>query len=275
MHIVSLHDKDAIEQYLRQNALIHLYELGDLDDFSWQYTTWYALKEADRVLSLVLLYGAFTPPVLLAISENENLPAARKLLQSIMHLLPRRFYAHLSADLSMLLAAHYQVDSHGLHFKMALTGTSRLAKVDTSEVIPLTEADLEELQTLYRVSYPGNSFDPRMLESGHFYGIRRDGTLVGVAGVHVYSPHYKVGVVGNVTTHPDYRGRGLGTAVCARLCQQLLRTVEHIGLNVKADNNSAIASYKRLGFEVVGEYEEGLFSIANSASISDTERIAN
>jgi predicted GNAT family acetyltransferase len=84
--------------------------------------------------------------------------------------------------------------------------------------------------------------------------------LVSVAGVHVYSPRYKVGVVGNVTTHPAYRGKGLGTAVCARLCRELLKTVEHIGLNVKADNASAIASYKRLGFEVVGEYEEGLLS---------------
>jgi predicted GNAT family acetyltransferase len=99
-----------------------------------------------------------------------------------------------------------------------------------------------------------------MLETGHFYGIRRDHTLVSVAGVHVYSPLYKVGVVGNVTTHPDYRGKGLGTAVCARLCQQLLQTAEHIGLNVKADNVAAIASYKRLGFEVVGEYEEALLS---------------
>jgi len=69
-----------------------------------------------------------------------------------------------------------------------------------------------------------------------------------------------VGVVGNVTTHPAYRGKGLGTAVCARLCLELLRTVEHIGLNVKADNAPAIASYKRLGFEVVGEYEEALLS---------------
>ncbi len=258
MPVISLHEKSVIEQYLRQHALIHLYELGDLDDFSWHYTTWYASKEADRVHVLLLLYSAFDTPVLLAISED--LPALRDLLQSCLHLLPPRFYAHLSGDLSTLLARHYRIDSHGLHYKMALVDTSRLQGVDTSEVVPLTTADLSELQTLYRLGYPGNSFDPRMLESGHFYGIQRDGLLVSVAGVHVYSPRYKVGVVGNVTTHPDYRGKGLGTAVCAKLCQQLLPTVEHIGLNVKADNASAIASYKRLGFEVVGEYEEALLS---------------
>lgn len=258
MPIVSLHDRGEIERYLRQNALIHLYELGDLDDFFWQNTTWYALKEGEQIQSLLLLYSAINPPVLLAISEN--LPALRGLLQASVHLLPPRFYAHLSGDLSSLSAAHYRVDSHGLHFKMALTDTSWLGTIDTSEVIPLTVDNLDELQTLYSVSYPVNSFDPRMLETGHYYGIRRDSMLVSVAGVHVYSPHYRVGVVGNVTTHPAYRGKGLGTAVCARLCKELLRTVEYIGLNVKADNAPAIASYKRLGFEVVGEYEEALLS---------------
>jgi ribosomal protein S18 acetylase RimI-like enzyme len=258
MHVLSLHDAGEIEHYLRQNALIHLYELGDLDNFFWQHTTWYAFKEAEQIQSLILLYSAINPPVLLAISEN--LPALRNLLQSSIQLLPPRFYAHLSGDLSTLLVAHYRVDSHGLHYKMALVDTSRLETVNTSEVIPLAETDLVELQTLYSNSYPGNSFDPRMLTTGHFYGIRRETTLVSVAGVHVYSPRYKVGVVGNVTTHPAYRGKGLGTAVCARLCRELLRTVEHIGLNVKADNVAAIASYKRLGFEVVGKYEEALLS---------------
>lgn len=263
MSVVSLHDTGEIERYLRQNVLIHLYELGDLDDFFWRYTTWYALKEGDHIQSLLLLYSAINPPVLLAISEN--LLALRTLLQSSIHLLPARFYAHLSGDLSTLLSLHYGIDSHGLHYKMALTGTSRLETIDTTEVIPLTEDSLEELQALYRVSYPDNSFDPRMLETGHYYGIRRDIMLVSVAGVHVYSSRYRVGVIGNVTTHPAYRGKGLGTAVCARLCKELLQTVDHIGLNVKADNSPAIASYQRLGFEVVGEYEEALiFPVTHS-----------
>lgn len=258
MQIVSLHDTGEIERFLRQNALIHLYELGDLDDFFWQHTTWYALKEAGQLQSLLLLYSAINPPVLLAISENMS--ALRDLLRSSIALLPPRFYAHLSGDLSTMLETHYRVDSHGLHYKMALANTSRLEAVNTSETIPLTNDDLDELQALYRASYPGNSFDPRMLETGHFYGVRRNNALVSVAGVHVYSPRYRVGVVGNVTTHPAYRGKGLGTAVCARLCQELLRTVEHIGLNVKADNAAAITSYKKLGFEIVGEYEEALLS---------------
>src|SRR5690348_7043145 len=218
MPIVSLHDTGEIERYLRQHTLIHLYELGDLDDFFWQYTTWYALKEGKQIESLFLLYISVQPPIPVLLPISDNRPALRALLHSSFHLLPPRFYAHLSGDLSALLAPHYRIDSHGLHYKMALTDASRLASIDTSEVIPLTVDNLDELQALYHVSYPVNSFDPRMLETGHYYGIRRDSMLVSVAGVHVYSPRYRVGVVGNVTTHPAYRGKGLGTAVCARLC---------------------------------------------------------
>lgn len=80
--------------------------------------------------------------------------------------------------------------------------------------------------------------------------------LVSVAGVHVYSEEYKVAAVGNIVTHPDYRGNGLGKSVTARLCQSLLEKVDHVGLNVKSDNNTAISVYKGLGFEIVGDYWE-------------------
>jgi predicted GNAT family acetyltransferase len=79
---------------------------------------------------------------------------------------------------------------------------------------------------------------------------------VGVAGIHVYSERYKVAALGNVTTHPEFRGQGVATAAVAKLCRELAHTVDNIGLNVKADNPGAIASYKRLGFEIIATYEE-------------------
>jgi len=39
------------------------------------------------------------------------------------------------------------------------------------------------------------------------------------SGVHVYSQCYKVAALGNITVHPNFRGQGLGTILCARLCQ--------------------------------------------------------
>ena len=44
--------------------------------------------------------------------------------------------------------------------------------------------------------------------------------------------------------------------VTARLCRSLRETVDHIGLNVQADNDAALACYRKLGFEIVAPYGE-------------------
>jgi len=256
---VCLHDKEGIAAFLRRDAHLHLYELGDLDDFFWPYTTWYALQERGEIRELVLFYTGTSLPVLLALTAHPE-GTMRDLLRSILPFLPRRFYAHLSGDLANLLAGDYEVEPHGTHHKMALTDPSRPGKVDTAAVARLTGADLPELMRLYEASYPGHWFDPRMLETGYYFGLRQGGELVSVAGIHVYAPHYRVAALGNVTTHPDFRGRGFAAAVCAALCQALRQTVDQIGLNVKADNRSAIALYEGLGFERAGAYEEGMFA---------------
>lgn len=252
MRLVSLHDKDEIEALLRRNTYLHLYSLGDLDDFFWGRTTWYGLGGR---CPPVLLYAGAAPPVLLALADAP-LDEPREQLRLVMPLLPRRLYAHLSPGLADVLGEEYRVASHGEHHKMGLTKPELLDGVDTSEVVPLGERDAHDLEALYRASYPGNWFDPRMLGTRHYYGIRRGGELVCAAGVHVYSPRYRVAALGNVATRPDRRGKGLATRASAKLCRALLRTVEHIGLNVKADNAAAVACYERLGFERVASYEE-------------------
>ncbi|MGI8996207.1 MAG: GNAT family N-acetyltransferase [Pyrinomonadaceae bacterium] len=252
MKVISLHNKDRIESLLRRNAYLHLYAIGDLDDFFWGHTTWYGLRDGEQ---LVLLYAGTSPPVVLALAD-EQWEYMRELLRLITPLLPRRFYAHLSEDLADALSAEYQMISHGTHYKMGLRKTELLNEVDISEVEQLREPDMDDLKALYHASYPSNSFDPRMLETGHYYGMRRGSSLVSVAGVHVYSPTYKVAALGNVTTHPMWRRKGLGTKVTAKLCRSLLGTVDHIGLNVKADNIGALSCYEGLGFERIASYEE-------------------
>ena len=119
--------------------------------------------------------------------------------------------------------------------------------------------DLDEVSRLYDLAYPENAFDPRMLETGCFRGIRQDGSLVSAAGVHVYSGRYRVAALGNVATHPVYRGRGLSRAATAATCLALLETVDDIGLNVRADNVPAVACYRHLGFEIAAHYGEFVF----------------
>jgi ribosomal protein S18 acetylase RimI-like enzyme len=181
----------------------------------------------------------------------------RHLLSQLVRVFPRRWYAHLTQEVADVLADEYRIVPHGTYHKMSLTDRSRLATIDTSAAVALSAADTDDLLALYAASYPRNWFVPRMLETGFYYGIRRGGALVSVSGVHVYSPLYKVAALGNIATRPDARGQGFGTAATGRLCQELLRVgIEHIGLNVNADNHSAVACYKKLGFTPIAVYGE-------------------
>ncbi|MEO3778968.1 GNAT family N-acetyltransferase [Micromonospora sp. B11E3] len=96
----------------------------------------------------------------------------------------------------------------------------------------------------------------RMLDTGRYVGVREAGELVAVAGVHVFSPTWRVAALGNVTTHPRARGRGLAAAAVAALCARLRGEVDHVTLNVRADNAAAVRLYERLGFTRVADFTE-------------------
>ena len=261
MKLVCLHDKERIEAFLRCSTFLNLYGLGDLDDRLWPHTTWYALEDGEGVRAVALMYSGLSLPVLLALGDRE-LPALRDLVCRIRPLMPARFYAHLSGDLSRILSADYVVRPYGLHYKMALMNPDRLAGSEGGAAARLTDADPGELEALYKVSYPEAAFEPSMLEIGPYYGVRVSGQLVSVAGVHIYSPQYHVAALGNVATHPDHRGKGYARMAVRCLCGDMLRQVEHVGLNVKASNASAIRCYGALGFSVIGQYEECMLDLA-------------
>jgi predicted GNAT family acetyltransferase len=254
MGVIYLHDKSRIEAFLRKNVYLHIYSIGDLDDFFWPDTTWYGWEQVGEIQAVALLYTASDDPTLLALSEQQQVML--ELLQSIFPVLPERFYAHLSLVVAEAVERQCKIKSYGKHYKMGLKNKSLLEDIDCSQVIRLTENDLDEMLDLYKKSYPSNWFNPRMLQTKRYFGLRIENKLISVAGIHVYSEKYKVAALGNIVTRPDHRGKGFGKAVTAKLCQSLFEHVDNIGLNVKADNAAAIALYEKLGFEIVSTYFE-------------------
>lgn len=253
-------DKNALEAYLRRYPQLNYYHLGDLDNFFWPDTRWYTTQEGPAITALALLYTAAEPEVLLAIL-NQNREQLGGLLENLIPNLPDQVYAHLSPGMETLFESRYSLEHHGEHYKMTLTQPEALDEIDTASVIPLNETDLLRLEALYQAAYPGNWFNPRMLQTGQYVGIQDEqGTLQCAAGVHVYSPAYQVAAVGNITTLPSQRGRGLATAATAGLCKQLLQSVNLIGLNVRTDNLPAIRSYQHAGFTISGIYHEWMLS---------------
>ena len=250
MPVRAEHDRAVLAALLGRDPVLHAYQLGDLDDFFWPYTSWFRRDE-----EVVLLYHGVDPPTLLAFAAPSRVGRLAQLLRELTPVLPARLWAHLSPGLELAVAGAFRMDAAGPHHRMALTDPARLAAVVPAGVV-LGAGDLPALRRLYEVAYPGNWFDPRMVDTGQYVGVRDGAELVAVAGVQVFSPTYGVAALGNVATHPRLRGQGLAGAVVAALCRRLREQVGHVALNVKADNAAALRLYGRLGFTRVADYGE-------------------
>jgi ribosomal protein S18 acetylase RimI-like enzyme len=253
MNLEILHDKDIILNFLRKNPGLNIYPIGDLDDFFWPNTIWFALSDGSTIHSIALLYAGQTVPTLLSFFEKESF-LTRQLLERIRYLLPVKFNVHLSPGLIDLFGRHNIIEDYGLSYKMILN--KLVPEPDDSNINLLKVNDLSVIKELYFESYPQNWFDSRMLETNKYYGYYINNKLVGVSGIHVFSEKFKVAALGNIAVHPDYRGQMIGYKLTSVLCFDLQKCVDIIGLNVQADNDYAIRCYKKVGFEVIGSYDE-------------------
>jgi predicted GNAT family acetyltransferase len=271
-----LTDKAVLETFFARDPALHLYSIGDLDDFFWPHTTWFATgDDPSSPDAIFLLYTGADLPVLLALEER-NLSAARRLLAGLLPHLPNQFYSHLSPGLVSTVeeTPGLGCESHGEHLKMELRQLIEPAEsVGDLRIRRIQVPDLDAVRDFFAHSYPDNWFDPRMLQTDKYFGAYASTDLVGIAGVHVHSARFGVSALGNVTTHPASRGRGIAAKLAAVLCQDLLAGgAKTIGLNVKTDNHAAIQCYQKIGFAPATTYFELMISRRPTNTESMLER---
>jgi ribosomal protein S18 acetylase RimI-like enzyme len=246
-------DKKEIYSFLSKTPDLQLYAIGDLDDFFWPYTTWFALYDKGDIQSMALLYSGNNPPTLLLFHDSEpDYPTA--LLKSIRDLLPEKLNVHLSPGLKDHFGRENIIKVYGYNHRMILTGEPK--KVAAENIRQLTKSDIPIIEDLLKIAYPGNWFNSRMVDTGKYFGYFDSGMLTGIAGVHVYSPEYHIAALGNITTHPHFRGRKIAYNLTSFLCLDLMKSAEIIGLNVKSDNMAAIKCYQNVGFTIRGSFDD-------------------
>lgn len=255
--IIQVEDRHRIEILLRKSVFLNLYTIGDLDDFYWKKSTAYGLIDAqDQLIAVVLLYKGFDPPILLALADDSDVSTYAQLLAEIAPSLPPKIYLHLSPRLIPSISKTFKLNSQGMHFKMGLISPNVEGITKSPLVQKVTWSELHQLTNFYNTSYPDNSFDPRMIDTNQMYCIKDKDQIICAGGVHVLSTRYRVAALGNIATHPGFRSLGYGKRLVAHLCYKLMQHVDHIGLNVKANNQNAISLYQKLGFELINDYIE-------------------
>ena len=257
--IVFTNDKKRLQKHCEKDPVLFAYHLGDLDDFYFPDCQWASIYgDRPHIEDLVLLYYGCHTPTVLAFGLTDRFG---ELMRDVTNILPDAFYCHFQKTSLPILCEMHDYRPLGTHLKMSLDS---FTPIDTSShtrsIRRLTTEHESALQKLYAHSYPGNYFTSRMLETGKYFGYFDGDAIVGVAGVHVDSTTYRVAVLGNITTADSHRGKGIGTALTSTLVAELTNEKKLVCLNVRADNEPAIRCYRKLGFVVRHEYEEGLFT---------------
>ena len=124
----------------------------------------------------------------------------------------------------------------------------------------LRHQDAARCAELERKLFPGD--DPwrerafrSELDNGHFYlgAYDEDGVLVGYAGLALNgrAPDFE-GSVQTIAVDSDWQGRGVGKALLEALLDRADQVAAPVFLEVRTDNDRAIAMYRARGFEQLG-----------------------
>ncbi len=129
---------------------------------------------------------------------------------------------------------------------LQMTGMRMSGEVEP-EAVRLGPDDVPEMLALVRATRPG-PFEPATIEMGDYFGVRRGGRLVAMAGERLRLTGWTE--ISAVCTDPEHRGQGLAARLMRHVAVGILARGDTPFLHVADDNTSAIRLYEALGFSV-------------------------
>ncbi|TKJ29142.1 MAG: hypothetical protein CEE40_09355 [Chloroflexi bacterium B3_Chlor] len=242
--------KKQIYGFLRHDRLYAAYAIGDLEPVLFRECEWYAALRDGKMTALCLRFTGLPPDRVFFMGVADDLmPILDEALKT------KRAHFALKQDHVSVLGRFYSLRAVEQMFRMVLAPDDFVPA--DGPVVRLGQGHVHRLQELYR--WGGDvAFAPYQLEQGVFYGVEKGGRLVATAGTHLVSRTYRLGIVGNVFTHPDYRGLGYATLCTSAVVEELLSQSLDVVLSVEQGNEAAIKLYQRLGFHVYCPFIEAL-----------------
>jgi predicted GNAT family acetyltransferase len=137
-----------------------------------------------------------------------------------------------------------QVHLHAPVEQMIASTSSLFSK--TALVQVLDEYDVPEMLALAALTRPG-PFLPKTNELGKYVGIRDGNRLVAMAGERIRFDRFTE--ISATCVHPSYRGQGLAKSLVSALMDEILQRGEMPIVHPLQSDRSAVALYRRLGFE--------------------------
>jgi len=244
-------DRALLRGFLERDRLYAAYAICDLDDREFGRTRWGVAWSGGAVIAIAMEYTGASPQPVFTMGREDGIVAV---LRHVIR--PRLAFIAALPPAVPAIGSVYRLDT-GPQMVRMWVDRARFRPADDPGVERLIPSDAVELNRLYQLGF-GAWLPPQAIADGVYFGLRVRGRLVAAAGTHVVSPAARLAVVGNVLTHGDFRGRGYATAVTGAVTAELLKSCDHVLLNVRADNPPAISAYRHLGYAEHVRFEERL-----------------
>jgi GNAT superfamily N-acetyltransferase len=234
-------DTNALREIVAVDRAYAAYALAQLDPQRFHLSEWWVAEGSDGRRGLVMHSASGLGRALFAEGATDAVEAVLSL-----HPGPRFTFASLRPQHRKAMERHFIFGKAQMMVRMTVTGDTFQPPEAVAE--RLAVRDIPEINRLYSLEGGPTYYRPAHLEEGVYYGVYQNGRLASIAGTHAVSELEGVAVVGNVFTHPRYRGTGLATAATGAVTAELLERCPLVALTVEEANEPAVAVYKRLGY---------------------------
>jgi GNAT superfamily N-acetyltransferase len=239
--IERLTDPSSIRQILRTDASYTAYALAQLDPSLFRLAEWY-LATGNQAHALIVHSRGGLGRALFALGD----PGAVDALLGL-HPGPRFSFGSFRPEHRRAVERYFMFTRPQTMLRMSVSAAA--FKPMKREAVRLTGRDIGAINRLYSTEGGSSTYQARHIDDGVYFGVYIDNLLIAIAGTHVVSASEGVAVVGNVFTHPLYRGQGLATVATSATTAHLLENCPLVVLTVEQENLPAVRIYQRLGYE--------------------------
>jgi len=239
--ITELSDPVAIRRLLEPQRDYTAYALAQLDPRMFPRNRWY-LSAGPNSQALLVHSKSPLGSALFALGDATALDAALSL-----HPGPRFAFGSLMIEHKAIAHKYFLMTRPQVMQRMTVASDT-FRPVDAAAQ-RLTTSDIAAVNRLYSTEGGPTAYRTEHLNDAVYCGIFEGRNLISIAGTHVVSGAERIAVVGNVFTHPRYRGQGLAKATTSAVTQQLLEDCDFVALTVEEKNEPAVAVYSGLGYE--------------------------
>lgn len=246
--ISRIDDRTALGRRLQRDRYNAAYALAQLDDGAWEEAIFYSCQTPVGDAIVCHSHGG--------LGNATTVAGPIVGAEAILNLHPGYPHTFAISDPDHVPALESVYSFRQIKRMMRMLVTRQTFRPDGGEAQPMLGAHADLLNRLYNTEGDPAHYRQEHIAEGCYWGVVDEERLVAVAGTHAIGRMHGIAILGNVFTHPRFRGRGHATTVTSAVTAALLEQVHEVVLSVDPQNAPAVRAYRKLGYRPVGEIIE-------------------